>query len=109
MSTEPPVRYLYRLRPGAGPEYDRRHREVWPELTALLRAEGVHDYEIFRHEEIVVCSLRTREPFGETMARLAAHDVQRAWTEALGDLFEAVADEEGRPLYLTRVFRLEDE
>jgi L-rhamnose mutarotase len=28
-------------------EYERRHRPVWPELEAVLKSHGVHNYSIF--------------------------------------------------------------
>ena len=36
------------LNPGQGAEYRRRHDEIWPELTRLLKASGIHDYSIMR-------------------------------------------------------------
>lgn len=107
MSDSPPVRYIYRLRAGAGPEYDRRHQEVWPELLELLSELGVHDYTIWRRDEIVVCFLRLREPFDETARLLAQNEIQSRWTASLAHLFEEVADGDGRPLLLTETFRLE--
>lgn len=104
-----PIRYIYRLRPGKGEEYDRHHAEVWTALIALLRETGIHDYSIWRHEEIVVCSLRTRDGYEATMARLAESEVQDEWSRSLGDLFEKVADDGGDHLFLNRVFRLEEE
>ena len=102
-----PHRYVYRLRPGAGEEYDRRHRDVWPEMLALLAEVGVDDYTIWRSDDIVVCSMRTRDRFDDAAAALAASEVQARWSASLRDLFERVADDDGRPLWLTEVFRWE--
>jgi len=55
-----PFLYIYRLKDGAGPEYDRRHADVWPAMLELLMEAGIDDYQIWRHEEIVVCRLRAR-------------------------------------------------
>ena len=32
-------------------EYKRRHEEIWPELTTLLKENGVSDYSIFLDEK----------------------------------------------------------
>jgi L-rhamnose mutarotase len=96
--------YLYRLKPGMGPVYDARHRAVWPELRALLDAAGIYDYRIWRHDEIVVCRLRTRDGHAAAAAVTAASEVQRRWTASLADLFAATADEQGAPLWLHEVF-----
>ncbi|MHB8186231.1 MAG: L-rhamnose mutarotase [Dermatophilaceae bacterium] len=97
--------YLYRLRQGAGPEYDRRHREVWPSMLALLGDAGISDYQIWRRGEIVVCRLRARGGYVATQALLKTSQVQREWSRSLADLFDSVADESGAPLWLDEVFR----
>lgn len=35
------------LLPGAKDEYIRRHNEIWPEMTELLNAAGIHNYTIW--------------------------------------------------------------
>jgi len=47
------TRYAFtmRLKPGAVEEYKRRHDEIWPELSAVLRAAGISDYSIFLDEQ----------------------------------------------------------
>ena len=99
-----PCFYIYRLKPGMGAVYDERHRAVWPELLALIDAAGIYDYQIWRHEEIVVCRLRTRDGFSAASAATAASEVQQRWTASLADVFEATADAGGQPLWLTEVF-----
>lgn len=99
--------YIYILRDGAGPEYDRRHREVWPRMLRLLERAGIYDYQIWRRDELVVCRMRAREGYAEANATLHANDVQREWSSTLADLFESIADESGAPLWLTEVFRFD--
>lgn len=99
--------YLYRLKPGAGPEYDRRHAEVSPELLADIRAAGIHDYSIFRNEEIVVCRLRARDGRAAAEQRLEVGKAQARWSASLAHLFEATMDASGEPLWLREVFRLD--
>ncbi len=43
--------FRMKLKPGNVDEYKRRHDEIWPELTQLLREAGIHDYSIFLDEE----------------------------------------------------------
>ncbi len=104
-----PCRYVYRLKPGMGAVYDERHRAVWPELVALLDEAGIFDYQIWRHEEIVVCRMRIRRGFREAVAITDASAVQQRWTAALAGVFEAIADSAGQPLWLTEVFAHREE
>jgi L-rhamnose mutarotase len=34
---------------GQEAEYARRHQPIWPELAAVLKEHGVHNYSIFLH------------------------------------------------------------
>lgn len=38
-----------KLKPGQEAEYKRKHDEIWPEMVALLKGQGVHNYTIYRH------------------------------------------------------------
>jgi L-rhamnose mutarotase len=99
-----PCLYIYRLKPGMGPVYDERHRAVWPEILALIDEAGIYDYQIWRHEEIVVCRMRTRNGYAAASAVTAASEVQRRWTASLADVFESTTDADGQPLWLAEVF-----
>jgi L-rhamnose mutarotase len=105
MSSDTQKCVIYRLRPGAGPEYDRRHAAVWPEVVVALRAQGVRDYSIFRRGDLVISVLRVDPTVGDPdPAQVAA---QVAWSESLADLFESITDAAGQPLTAHRVFRLD--
>lgn len=96
--------YIYRLKPGMGAVYDARHRDVWPDMLALIDAAGIYDYRIWRHDEIVVCSMRTRHGFDAAAAMTTASDIQRRWTNSLAGVFAKTADADNVPLWLHEVF-----
>lgn|GEM_PF-496638 len=96
--------YVYRLRPGAEQEYERRHAEVWPELSALIDEAGIYDYRIYRQGLLLICVLRTRDGFGHASRVTAASQVQARWTRSLAHLFAEVADADGEPLWAYPVF-----
>lgn len=39
-----------KILPGTAGEYQRRHNEIWPELSALLKQTGISAYSIFLDE-----------------------------------------------------------
>lgn len=39
------------LKPGYEMEYEKRHREIWPELQKELSASGISDYSIYWDKE----------------------------------------------------------
>jgi|CryBogDrversion2_5_1035270.scaffolds.fasta_scaffold83835_1 L-rhamnose mutarotase len=36
--------FVMKVHPGNEAEYKKRHDEIWPELVALLKSHGVHNY-----------------------------------------------------------------
>ena len=98
------VLLLYRLKPGMGPEYDRLHKQVWPEILALLDEAGIYDYQIWRRGEIVVSRMRTRLGYDHVGAVTGASAVQRRWTESMNHIFDEIADPHGEPLWLEEIF-----
>ena len=98
------VRYIYRLKPGAGPEYDLAHASVPAEILNLIAEAGISNYTIWRHDDIVVSEFDTKLGFEETKQLLAASMVQRNWTARLAHLFLKI-DADGDPLWLEQVFR----
>ncbi|MBL9202053.1 MAG: L-rhamnose mutarotase [Opitutaceae bacterium] len=88
-------------------EYERRHRPIWPELEAVLKAHGVHNYSIFLHAE-------TRQLFAyaeiEDEARWAAiakTDVCQRWWKHMGDVMPSNADHSPVSSGLREVFHID--
>ena len=44
------VAFRMTLKPGMREEYEKRHREIWPELADALRDAGIREYRIFLDE-----------------------------------------------------------
>ena len=42
-----------RIRPGMQAEYKRRHDEIWPEMTALLKEAGIRNYTIWSDGDVL--------------------------------------------------------
>ena len=88
-------------------EYERRHRPIWAELEAVLKAHGVHNYSIFLHPG-------TLQLFGyveiEDEARWAAiastPECQR-WWQHMGDIMPSNPDHSPVSLGLREVFHLD--
>ncbi|MFS0892871.1 L-rhamnose mutarotase [Microbacterium sp. 179-I 3D3 NHS] len=99
---------VYRLRPGAGAEYDRRHRDILPGIVEMMSDAGFYDYSIFRRGELVITTFRTRAGFREAEAACQRSPLQAIWGASLAHLFEEVADAAGEPLWAPRVFRIGD-
>ncbi len=44
--------FKMKLKPGFEAEYQKRHDEIWPELSKVLTEAGVSDYSIFLDEAV---------------------------------------------------------
>jgi L-rhamnose mutarotase len=42
--------FLMEVQPGKAADYERTHNPIWPELEAIFKRQGVHNYSIFIHE-----------------------------------------------------------
>ena len=96
--------FRMKLKPGTVAEYKRRHDEIWPELSQLLRDAGIYDYSIFLDEETLhLFAVLNLKP-NDTRAALPQHPLMRRWWEYMRDLMHTHPD--GRPIEspLVRVF-----
>ena len=100
------VAFKMKLFPGFEAEYKKRHDEIWPELSALLKDTGVSEYSIFLDEE-------TNSLFGflkvtdkANLDTLPAQAIMKKWWAYMGDIMESNADNSPVSIPLTEVFYL---
>jgi L-rhamnose mutarotase len=101
------VCFIYRLKDGAGAEYDQRHGDVWPDIQRQISQRGIYDYSIFRRGNLVISVHRTRPDHVDVPASEDDLAIRAKWSQSLADLFEETTDADGKPLYARRVFRLD--
>ena len=94
------------LRPGAEAQYRKRHDEIWPELTAELRAAGIRDYRIFiDRENHCLFAVITRFK-AHSMNELPQKAIMRKWWAMMADLMITEADSSPRVVALEEMFVL---
>jgi L-rhamnose mutarotase len=95
------------LHPGFEAEYKKRHDEIWPELTALLKTTGVREYSIFLHESTgaLFGVLDIDDP--KALDNLPSHPVMQKWWKYMGDIMESNPDNSPVSVPLKEVFYLE--
>lgn len=89
------IAFLLRLKNGTGPEYDKSHAAVWPEMLALLKKAGISEYSIFRRDELLILSMRMEDDFDTVWNRIEADPVNARWQQAMTAYFLPV--QETRP------------
>ena len=78
--------FILRLRKGAAEEYKKAHREVWPEMLALLKSAGISEYSIYRRDELLILTLRAMD-FEATWSQIDNHPVNLRWQQAMAPFF----------------------
>lgn len=102
-------KYAFRmtLKPGCEAEYKKRHDEIWPELSQLLKEAGVSDYSIHLDRE-------THALFGvlwrdddHTMDQLPLQPVMKKWWAYMADIMLTHPDNEPVAVPLETVFHMD--
>ena len=95
------------LNPGMRDEYERRHREIWPELVDALHNAGVRDYRIFLDDDshhLFAILTRTAD---HSMERLPELAVMRKWWDYMADIMQTAPDHTPLQQPLIPVFELQ--
>ncbi len=101
------VCFLARVRPERLEEYRMRHKEVWPEMLAALRAAGWGNYSLFlRDDGLLVGYLETGD-YQAALARMAATDVNKRWQAGMAGFFLADGPPDESFLRIAEVFHLD--
>ena len=94
------------LNPGCREEYIRRHDEIWPELSQLLRDAGIRDYSIHLDAGTnTLFGVLWRED-GHGMDALPDHPVMRRWWAHMADIMQTHPDNEPVATPLETVFHM---
>jgi L-rhamnose mutarotase len=101
------VAFKMKLHSGQQAEYKKRHDNLWPDLTDLLKQTGISDYSIFLDPD-------TNDLFGvltidqpERMDNLSNHPVMKKWWAYMKDIMYTNPDNSPVSIPLNEVFYLE--
>lgn len=98
------VAFTMKLKPGVEAEYQRRHDEIWPELTNALVEAGIRDYSIYLdHTTGTLFAVQKRLP-NHTTDALPGLPIMQRWWASMADLMETNPDNSPVVVSLTRVF-----
>jgi L-rhamnose mutarotase len=75
----------FRLKAGSQEEYLRRHDEIWPEMTELIREAGLSRYSIWNVGDELFEYLETDDE-AALERTLAESPVKRRWDAYMSDL-----------------------
>jgi len=99
--------FMMKLKSGVVAEYKKRHDEIWPELSAAIRAAGISDYSIFLDEETLTLFAVQMQADNNTTGELPNHPIVRKWWAYMAPLMEVNADNSPKCGNLTELFHLD--
>jgi L-rhamnose mutarotase len=83
------IAFCLHLRKGMEEAYDKAHREVWPEMLALLKRVGISEYSIFRRDQLLILSMRVGN-FDRAWDQIEQDPVNTRWRQAMAPYFEPI-------------------
>jgi L-rhamnose mutarotase len=98
------VAFKMKLYPGKIEEYKRRHDEIWPELTSLLKETGIQEYSIFLDEETLILFGVLQVKERQSLDSLPQHPVMKKWWAYMKDIMESNSDNSPVSIPLKEVF-----
>jgi L-rhamnose mutarotase len=99
--------FKMRLFKGFEQEYQKRHDEIWPELSALLKEAGISNYSIFLDPESLTLFGIMDVSDHEAQSKLSDHPVMKRWWNYMKDIMETNPDHSPVSTPLTEVFHLD--
>jgi L-rhamnose mutarotase len=94
------------LLPGFEAEYKKRHDEIWPELSHLLKEVGIQNYSIFLDEETLTLFAYLEAEDLRLLDGLPAKPIMQKWWAYMGDIMKANPDNSPVSVNIPSVFHL---
>lgn len=98
--------FKMKLKPGFEAEYEKRHDEIWPELSQVLADAGVSDYSIFLDAETLTLFGTWKLTDDNTSADLPQHPTVQKWWTFMADIIETNPDNSPVSSPLSEVFHM---
>ncbi len=86
------IAFLLRLKEGMGPEYDKSHSAVWPEMLNLLKRAGISEYSIFRRDELLFLTMHIDQDFDAVWDKIDQDPVNLRWQRAMSAYFAPLTE-----------------
>ena len=101
------VSFKMKLKPGLKEEYKRRHDQIWPELSALLKESGISNYSIFLDEETDILFAVQTLSGNNSSQDLSSNEMVKRWWAYMADIMDTNSDNSPVSKSLEMVFHME--
>lgn len=99
--------FIMKLLSNQKAEYKKRHDEIWPELSALLKSTGISDYSIFLDENRNTLFGVLKAEDQTVLNNLPTNPIMQKWWKYMSDIMETNPDNSPKTIPLEEVFYLQ--
>ena len=96
--------FKMKLNKGQKEAYTKRHNEIWPELTKLLKENGVREYSIFFDEETSTLFAFQKVLGTGGSQDLSDNEIVKKWWNFMADIMEVNPNNSPKSIPLEEVF-----
>jgi len=93
--------WVMRLKPGNEKVYKEKHDQIWPELLAVMREQGIRNFTIYRHGLLLFAYM---ERDGGSPSGGSPDPVTRRWWRMMEPYMECNADASPREEPIEEMF-----
>jgi L-rhamnose mutarotase len=86
------IAFKMKLNEGQREEYKKRHDEIWPELSVLLKQTGISEYSIFLDEETNTLFAFQKVSGDGSSQDLSSNPIVQKWWKFMADIMETNSD-----------------
>lgn len=96
------------IKDGKRAEYEKRHREIWPEMIRLLKSAGICNYTIWADGNRLFGYYECEKGVDFAVETQSRSSIVEKWNEYMKDVMDMDVDEEtGAQPHLDCVFSLD--
>lgn len=99
--------FVMQVDPDRHEEYLKRHNPIWPELEAVLKSHGVHNYSIFLLQETSQLFAYVEIEDESRWERIAQTEVCKKWWAHMRDIMPSNPDNSPISTDLRELFHLD--
>ncbi len=96
--------FVMQVNPDAHEEYQRRHNPIWPELEAVLKSHGAHNYAIYLDKARNLLFAMVEIESEERWNAVASTEICQRWWKYMTDVMPANPDNSPVSSELQEVF-----
>lgn len=99
--------FVMKVYPDKHEEYERRHKEIWPEMVKALRDHGARNYSIFLDKETHQLFAYVEIEDEEKWRQMASTEINQKWWAYMAPIMETHPDNSPVTKDLKMVFHMD--